>query len=309
MNFNSLSEQLFYQALRVRLAEEKIIDIYPSDKIQSPVHLSIGQEAVAVGICNNLLKTDLLYSSYRCHAYYLAKGGNMNEMFAELYGKVTGCGKGKAGSMHLACKEVGFMGSSAVVASTISHAVGSALASKQLGKNQVIVATYGDGASEEGSYHESLNFAAVFKLPVIFVCENNGLAIHSNVGQRQSYNVAEHAKSYGIKSLYIEDGYDFDLINEHFSKIVEEVRQTSLPYVVEIKTYRYKEHVGIGDDHNVAYRSQAQFEFWKQNDPLLTNQELLLKFTSQIKEEINNAVEFAENSPVPEASELFSDIY
>jgi len=306
---NTLYEKLFYQSLRIRLVEEKIAEIYPSDKIQSPVHLSIGQEALAAGICNNLEVSDMVYTSYRCHAYYLAKGGDLNEMFAELYGKVTGCGKGKAGSMHLASKKVNFMGSSAVVASTISNAVGSALASKILNKNQVSVAVFGDGASEEGSYHESLNFAAVFKLPVIFVCENNGLAIHSKLEQRHGFVVHEHAKSYGIKSVYIEEGYDFEKISAVMAEIVKEVREQSVPYVVEIKTYRYKEHVGIGDDHNVPYRSKEEFEQWKQKDPLIQDTALVAKFTDEITKEIAAAVKFAEDSPVPADEELLADIY
>jgi len=308
-NFKNLYEKLFYQSLRIRLVEEKVSEIYPSDKIQSPVHLSIGQEALAVGICNNLLVTDLVYTSYRCHAYYLAKGGNLNEMFAELYGKVTGCGKGKAGSMHLASKEVNFMGSSAVVAATISHAVGSALASKRLKKGQVSVAVFGDGASEEGAYHESLNFAATFKLPVIFVCENNGLAIHSKIEQRHSFVVHEHAKAYGVKSVYIEKGYDFEEIDAVMKDVVKEVRETGLPYVVEIKTYRYKEHVGIGDDHYVPYRSVAEFEEWQKNDPLIQNTELINKYAGQINDEVLKAVTFAEESPFPADEELMADIY
>jgi len=306
---NTLYEKLFYQSLRIRLVEEKIAEIYPSDKIQSPVHLSIGQEALAAGICNNLEVSDMVYTSYRCHAYYLAKGGDLNEMFAELYGKVTGCGKGKAGSMHLASKKVNFMGSSAVVASTISNAVGSALASKVLNKGQVSVAVFGDGASEEGSYHESLNFAAVFKLPVIFVCENNGLAIHSKLEQRHGFVVHEHAKGYGIKSVYIEEGYDFEKINTVMAEVVKEVREKSMPYVVEIKTYRYKEHVGIGDDHYVPYRSKDEFEQWKQKDPLIQDTALVAKFTDEITKEIAAAVKFAEDSPVPADEELLADIY
>lgn len=306
---NTLYEKLFYEALRIRLIEEKVIEIYPTDKIQSPVHLSIGQEAVAVGVCNNLLHTDLLYSSYRSHAYYLAKGGDLGKMFAELYGKVTGCGKGKAGSMHLAEKSVGFMGSSAIVASTISHGVGSALASKLLTKGQVIVTTFGDGATEEGSYHESLNFAAVFKLPVIFLCENNGLAIHSKIEQRHSYDIHEHARSYGIKSVYIEEGYDFIKVNSVMADVVKYVRETGLPYVVEAKTYRYKEHVGISDDHHVPYRSTEEFLKWKEADPLINDAEAISKFSKEINEEIEQAVLFAEESPFPEDSELLADIY
>ena len=161
MNFPNLYEDLFYKALRIRLVEECVIELYPSDKIQSPVHLSIGQEAVAVGVCQSLRPTDLLFCSYRSHAFYLAKGGDLDQMMAELYGKVTGCCEGKGGSMHLAAPEVGLMGASAIVASTIPHAVGAALAAKRLNKGHVIVAAFGDGATDEGAYHESLNFAVL----------------------------------------------------------------------------------------------------------------------------------------------------
>lgn len=198
MNFPGIYEELFYKALRIRLVEERIIELYPSDKIQSPVHLSIGQEAVAVCACQSLKQADLLFCSYRSHAFYRAKGGHLCEMFAELYGKATGCGRGKAGSMHLAAPEVGLMGSSAVVASTIPHAVGAALAAERLKKPQVIVAVFGDGATEEGVYHESLNFAALHKLPIVFFCENNGLAVHSKLEARQAYR-----QQYGFNSVVL----------------------------------------------------------------------------------------------------------
>ncbi len=189
MLFTNIYEELFFLALKIRLVEEKVIELYPSDKIQSPVHLSIGQEAVAVGVCRSLTPSDLLFSSYRGHAFYMAKGGDLRAMFAELCGKVTGCCEGKGGSMHLAAPEVGMMGASAIVASTIPHAVGAALAAKLLKKEQVIVAVFGDGAVDEGVYHESLNIAALHALPVIFLFENNGLAVHSRMADRHSFNV------------------------------------------------------------------------------------------------------------------------
>lgn len=309
MHLVDVYQKLFYQSLRIRLVEEKIIEIYPSDKIQSPVHLSIGQEAVAAGVCYNLEKTDLIYSSYRSHAYFLAKGGNLSAMFAELYGKITGCGRGKAGSMHLADKNVGMMGSSAIVASTISHGVGSALAAKRLRTNQVVVTVFGDGATEEGSFHESLNFASVFKLPVIFICENNKLAIHSKLEARQAYNISNLASAYNIKTLKIDEGYDFQKIQEVVCEAIIDARLNSTPYFIEISTYRYKEHVGIGDDHNVDYRSVEEFENWKSKDPLLNDCMLYDKLLPVIKKEIDEAVLFAESSPVSNFSELLKDVY
>lgn len=308
MNFGSISEELFFKALRIRLVEERIVELYPSDKIQSPVHLSIGQEGVAVGVCHTLKATDLLFCSYRSHAFYLAKGGSLREMLAELYGKVTGCGMGKAGSMHLAAPDVGLMGSSAVVASTIPHAVGAALAAERLGKDQITVAAFGDGATDEGVYHESLNFAALHGLPVIFLCENNGLAVHSRVEARHSYNIVEHARSYGLSAMRIREGHDFVRIHEAFAEVAGRVRQTRRPYLVEVETYRYMEHVGVGEDYEAGYRSREELEAWKARDPLILDRELIEKFRPTILQEIEDAVDFAEQSPWPGMEHLLSDV-
>jgi pyruvate dehydrogenase E1 component alpha subunit len=308
VDFPSLYEELFYKALRIRLVEERIIELYPSDKIQSPVHLSIGQEAVAVGACQPLRPTDVLFGSYRSHAFYLAKGGDLRGMFAELYGKVTGCGSGKAGSMHLAAPRVGFMGSSAVVASTIPHAVGAALAAKRLGKNQVIVAAFGDGATEEGVYHESLNFAALHKVPIIFLCENNDLAVHSKISGRQSYRIAEHARTYGITATQCHDGHDFKKVHEVFSKIVETVRRNRQPAFIEILTRRYKEHVGPGEDYDAGYRTREEIDAWKAKDPLILDKKMTAKYSPLIAQEIDDAVRFAEHSPWPGREELLADV-
>jgi TPP-dependent pyruvate/acetoin dehydrogenase alpha subunit len=308
MDFPSLYEELFYKALRIRLVEERVIELYPSDKIQSPVHLSIGQEAVAVGACHSLRPTDLLFGTYRGHAFYLAKGGSLRQMFAELYGKVTGCGEGKAGSMHLAAPEVGLMGSSALVGTTIPHAVGAALAAKRLGKDQVIVTAFGDGATDEGVYHESLNFAALHRLPVIFLFENNGFAVHSRISARHSFETIEHARSYGLPVTYLPDGHDFMKVQEVFSGIVADVRQSRSPHFIEILTYRYREHVGPGEDYDAGYRSREELDSWKAKDPLILKQELVAKYSPVILREIDNAVEFAETSPWPGREHLLSDV-
>tara|TARA_B100000989_G_scaffold93106_1_gene67482 strand:- start:2106 stop:3032 length:927 start_codon:yes stop_codon:yes gene_type:complete len=305
---NSVYDKLFFESLLIRKFEEKIIELYPSDRIQSPVHLSIGQEAVAVGVCAALKKTDLLFGTYRSHAYYIAKGGKLTEMMAELYGKITGSSKGKAGSMHLADPQVGMMGSSAVVASTIPHAVGAALAARNLNKDQNIVSIFGDGATDEGVYHESINFASLMKLPILFVCENNGLAVHSFQKDRQSFNISKHAKEYGIESDYIADGYDFCTIHEKTLENLNIIKSNGMPRLLEIETFRYCEHVGPGDDFSAGYRSTDNFEKWKSKDPLINDKESIKKFLPEINEKIQEAVNFAEESPWPEAQELLSDI-
>lgn len=302
-------ESLFETALKIRMVEERVIELYPSDKIQSPVHLSIGQEGVAAGVCSPLQKTDLLFGSYRSHAFYIAKGGNLREMFAELYGKATGCAGGKAGSMHLTAPEVGFMGCSAVVASTIPHAVGAAWAARMLGKDQVTVAVFGDGATEEGVYHESLNFAALHSLPVIFVCENNGLAVHSRIEARQSYRITAHAETYGIPTRRVENGLDFMGVAAVMSELVQAVRAQGGPRYLEIVTSRFYEHVGVGVDYHAGYRSAEEVECWQRIDPLLVDSSLAEALRERLSREIEDAVQFAESSPWPGPEQLLADVF
>lgn len=304
----SPSEALFKQCLRIRLVEERIISLYPSDCIQSPVHLSIGQEAVAVGACVPLRPTDLIFATYRSHAFYLAKGGDLNRMFAELYGRRTGISKGKAGSMHLAAPEVGMMGSSAVVGTNLPHAAGAALAARLRKTKQIVLCAFGDGATEEGVYHESLNFIALHKLPILLLCENNGLAVHATPRERQSYDIEAQARCYGFDVSVIEEGYDVDRIAETVTRTVNAIRSDGLPRFLEIHTFRYREHVGIGEDYDAGYRSRAAQLAWQATDPLVQNKALVRKFTPEIAAEIDTAVAFAEASPAPSHDELLADV-
>jgi TPP-dependent pyruvate/acetoin dehydrogenase alpha subunit len=308
MTFSGEYEKLFYESLRIRLVEERLISLYPSDKIQSPVHLSIGQEAVAVGACSPLKVQDLVFCTYRSHAYYLAKGGDMRQMFAELYGKSTGCCGGKGGSMHLAAPEVGLMGASAVVASTISHAVGAALAAKLLQKDHVCVAVFGDGAMDEGVYHESLNFAALRKVPILFLVENNTLAVHSRVESRHAFSTLEHARAYGIPSARVEEGWDFVKIAAFMEGELAALRKERSPRLLEVQTFRYKEHVGVGDDFEAGYRSREDLLAWQKNDPLVTDSRSREVFSAAIEREIDDAVRFAEESSLPEPCALLRDV-
>jgi pyruvate dehydrogenase E1 component alpha subunit len=249
-----------------------------------------------------------VFGSYRSHAFYLAKGGSMRQMFAELYGKATGCCGGKAGSMHLAAPEVGFMGASAIVASTIPHAVGAALAARRRGTDQITVAVFGDGATEEGVYHESLNFAALHHLPVLFLCENNGLAVHSRIDARQAYDVVEHATAYGIPTRVCAQGNDPRAVFDTLSDAVRLVREDGAPCLVACDTYRQMEHVGIGDDHHVGYRSPSAADAWRHTDPLLLDAARVARFTPEILREIDDAVAFAESSPWPGPESLLADV-
>ncbi len=303
-----LYEKMFYQTLRIRIAEERIAQIYPTDKIQSPVHLSIGQEHISVAVCAAIEPADMVFGTYRSHALYLAKGGDMNRFVAELYGKSTGCGAGKAGSMHLCDPDVGMMGASAVVASTIPHAVGAALVSKIQKKNQVIVCFFGEGAAGEGVYHESLNFAALHKLPVLFVCEDNDLSIFTISSEMHSFKVLDHVKAYGIESESIANGMDLTKIHETAKKHVDAIRAGSGPRLLEIKTYRYRQHVGPNEDYNVGYRSRSDLEAWMACDPVVQDHERIEKYRPEIETELEAAIAFAEQSPFPDESDLLKDL-
>jgi len=302
-------EELLYQALRIRLVEEKIIELYPTDQIQSPVHLSIGQEAVAVGVCANLSDDDWVFINYRGHAFYLAKGGPLPEFFAELMGKSGGLSKGKAGSMHLADPKHGVIGASAVVASTISHALGAALASKIRGESKrIFVANFGDGAMEQGVFFESLNFASLHKLPVLFLCEDNGLAVHTSRKDRQSFDIEKLVNAFGIPAITIEKGYDPHEIASLSKAAIDQVRDHSAPVFLRIRTVRYREHVGPGEDFAAGYRSEEAVTNWKSHDPLYEESERFTKYRKLISEEINKALDFAHASPVAKSEELLTDV-
>jgi len=238
--------KIFQSLYRIRRVEEELARIYPTDKIKSPVHLSIGQEAISVGVCEALKPEDIVFGTYRSHALYLAKGGDLKKMVAELYGKATGCAKGKGGSMHLVDPVHGVMGTSAVVATTIPIAVGYAHALKLRGEKKVVASFFGDGAVDEGAFHESINYAVIKKLPIFFICENNRYAIHSHQFARQSSdNLCERAASYGLPSHRIENNGLAEIYNT-VQKYADLMRQgESGPVFLECMTYRWKEHVGV----------------------------------------------------------------
>jgi TPP-dependent pyruvate/acetoin dehydrogenase alpha subunit len=291
------------------MVEEKIIELYPTDQIQSPVHLSIGQEAVAVGVCAQLLPKDWVFINYRGHAFYLAKGGPLPEFFAELMGRSGGLSKGKAGSMHLAAPEHGVIGASAVVASTISHAVGAALASKIKGEvGRVFVANFGDGAMEQGVFYESLNFASLHQVPVLFLCEDNGLAVHTSINERQGFNLTKLLESFRIPYHELEDGYDPEKVQEVAKEAIDSVRNEQRPVFLKIKTARYREHVGPGEDFQAGYRSEELIDVWKSKDPLLKATIEIENYRNQITVEIEKALRFAYSSPLPTINDLLTDV-
>lgn len=297
----------------VRRVEERIAEIYPSDRIRSPIHLSIGQEAVSVGVCLPLRRDDVVFGTYRGHGIYLAKGGNLNAMMAELYGKATGCVQGKGGSMHLADPDRGVMGTSAVVGTGIANAVGYAYATRLLGDGRVVVAVFGDGATEEGVFAESINFAALHRLPIVFVCEHNQYAIHSHVRARQATdNLVERVRTYGVDAHRV-PGSDVLLMLEGMTAAVERARSGAGPVFLEFETYRWREHVGPGEDYHLGYRSQEDLEPWVADDQVPRLGAILeagerQRIEADIERSIGAAVEFAEASPFPDPAELLTNV-
>ncbi|NQV83748.1 MAG: thiamine pyrophosphate-dependent dehydrogenase E1 component subunit alpha [Rhodospirillales bacterium] len=304
-----------YRSLRlIRRTEEEIARLYPSDKIKSPVHLSIGQESVSVGVCDALASDDIMSATYRGHAAYLAKGGDLGQMMAELYGKGTGRAGGKAGSMHLVDMKAGVLGMSAVVGTTIPIAAGYALAMKRAGRGRVTASFFGDGATEEGVFSETLNFAALHKLPILFVCENNGFAIHSPLSNRWATEaLRERVATYGIPTQAIGDG-DVFAIRRAAESAIQAIRAGEGPQFLECKTYRWREHVGPGEDYEDDYRSRDELTRWQENDAVAITGKMLDDARRQaidedVEQQIASAVEFAEQSPWPEPKELFSHVY
>lgn len=306
----------FYRALyRIRRVEEEIAAVYPTDKIKSPVHLSIGQEAVSVGVCEVLRAADVVFGTYRSHALYLAKGGNLKRMIAELYGKIDGCAKGKGGSMHLVDVQAGVMGASAVVGTTIPQAVGFAYALKLQRKAAIVVSVFGDGAVDEGVFHESMNFAALKSLPIIFVCENNFYAIHTHQLRRHKLdNICEQARTYGMPAEQIANN-DVLGIYERVNGAAQKLRAGGPgPFFFECLTYRLKEHVGPNEDFHLGFRSRDEAEPWIENDPIRRLAEGIAsaerqKIESEVEAEVRDAFAFAESSPFPKSAELYTDVF
>jgi pyruvate dehydrogenase E1 component alpha subunit len=306
--------QIYRKLQLIRRAEEEVARIYPSDKIKSPVHLSIGQEAVAVGVCDPLWDDDVVSGTYRSHAAYIAKGGGLPELFAELYGKDTGCCRGKGGSMHLIAMDQFVLGTSAVVGTTVPIAVGYSMALKWEGRRRLVAAFFGDGATEEGVFSESLNFAALHKLPVLFVCENNGYAIHTPLSKRWATNrLCERVATYGIPAHRVEDS-DVLALWHIASEAYANIRQGGGPVFIECQTYRWKEHVGPSGDYDAGYRTQEELRPWIERDQVrIIGQKIPPAVKAAIDAEIEGAIaaaiEFAENSPFPDAEELHTHVY
>ncbi len=317
----AMARDLYIRMLRIRLVEEKIAELYPEQQMRCPVHLSVGQEAVAAGVCAAVGSEDYAVSSHRSHAHYLAKGGDLRAMMAELYGRVTGCCKGKGGSMHLIDRSVGFLGAVPIVGSTIPIGVGAAFGTFLRKERRVTVVFLGDGATEEGVFHEAVNFAVLRQLPVVFVCENNFFSVYSSLAVRQpsTREIYELARGYGLESRQ-GDGNDVEAVYGLAKAAVHRARTGGGPTFLEFKTYRWREHCGPHYDNHLGYRSEQEFEEWKRRCPIARLKQRLLqqgvetqqdldKLEATLADEVEEAVAFAKASPFPELQLLGEHLY
>lgn len=308
----------YRKMLLIRLCEEKIRQEYAKDEMKTPVHLGIGGEAISVGVMACLPKNVQAFGTYRNHALYLSLTDDVDGFFAEIYGKATGPGKGKAGSMHLALPERGMIATSAVVASTIPVAVGYAFANAYKETHEPVVCFFGDGAVEEGVFQESLNFACLKKLPILFVCEDNDLAIHTPTRDRQGYrSIPDLVKAYPCHAASAE-GFDIQEVIHQTKHVLARMAEDSQPGFLHFKYFRYMEHVGPSEDFKFNYRARPSETEWVHWDPLLRYEKHLQSHgysatelqavRKSLQERIDRSVVAAQQAPFPDPSELYKDL-
>jgi len=311
---------MYITMLRIRRFEERVAELLVDQEIKCPTHLYTGEEAVATGVCANLRKGDYVFSTHRSHGHYIPKGGDIKALMAELYGKATGCSRGKGGSMHLASPANGLPGSCAIVAGAIPLALGVALAFSMQRKDTVSVTFFGDGAVNEGLWYECLNFAALKKLPVVFICENNLYSTHMPISvSLADTNIYQRAEAFCLPGVRV-DGNNVIKVYEAAKKAVEGARRGKGPTLIECMTYRWRGHVGPNYDLEKGLRSKEELDYWMNRCPIKMLEQLLLKRESisepekaqiydSIEKEIEDAIVFAKESLFPAESKLLSDVF
>jgi len=319
----SVLEHLYRTMVRIRVCEESFVEPISSGEVRCPCHLYSGQEAVAAGICSALNEDDYVFGTHRSHGYFLAKGCSMKEMIAEIRCRETGCSRGRGGSMHLTDPARGMMGAAPIVAGTISLAMGTALAASIRGEKRVTASFFGDGATGEGVLYECLNFSALMKLPLIFVCENNFYATHMPIRDcRVERDIHKVAEPFGIRSFQV-DGNDVLQVYEVGRKAVDLCKQGEGPVFIECLTYRIRGHVGPDDNIQGTHtdiRPKDEIENWLKRDPIAmferclvdngtVEKEALIAIRNEIEEEVTEAHRFAKSSPYPDRKELFRDVF
>jgi len=309
--------ELYRSMVRIRMVEQSIASAYEEQQMRCPVHLSIGQEAPSAAFSLVAEPGDLAVSTHRGHAHYLAKGGDLRRMLAEIYGKATGCSGGIGGSMHLIDKAMGFMGTSAIVGNSIPVGVGLGLALKNKGTRQAACVFLGDGATEEGAFYESVNIAALRNLPVLFLCENNQYSVYTPLEERQpeQRRIVDVARSLGIRAQTV-DGHSAPACLDVLASELPAVRRGNGPTLIEFSTHRYLEHCGPNDDEQLGYRKPGELQGWLNRDPIdALSRELALsgseieEIRMRLREEIDEAFDFAKDAPFPDPAALAREIY
>ncbi len=311
---------LFRTMLRIRRVEEALADRYAEQQMRCPMHLCIGQEAIAAGVCAALGPDDIVYSNHRAHGHYLAKGGDLNAMVAELYGRTTGCCGGRGGSMHLIDQHVGFMGATPIVGGTVPLAVGAAWAARLQTQDHLGVAFFGDGCFEEGVMHESLNFASLHRLPVLFVCENNNFSVYTPLRERQPVRpIYAVAQAHGWRA-WSGDGNDVEAVSAIAREAARCARVGEGPQFLELETYRWREHCGPNFDDELSYRSAEDIAVGKRGCPIARTRAKLIdkhliteteleNLEREIAGEIEAAFYFAFQSPNPVRADAATKVY
>ena len=315
-----LAIEAYHTMVRIRLVEEAIAERYASQEMRCPVHLSIGQEAAATGVCLPLRVTDRVFSTHRCHAHYLAMRCDLRRMLAELYGKAAGCTGGRGGSMHLQEPERGLIASIPIVGGSIPLATGTALADSLDNNGRVSVCFFGDATIEEGVFHESANFAALRKLPVLFVCENNLYSVYTPLRERQPPRpLTDVARAHDIPAIAA-DGNDVMAVLAATEQAIARARDGQGPTFLLLNTYRWREHCGPGFDNHIGYRTEAEYQEWRALCPVERHRALLIErgwwhpadedaLVAEFRREIDAAFDFARSAPLPEAHLATERVY
>ena len=314
-----LNIALYRKLYRIRRSEEKIIEHYPEDQMRTPMHMSMGQEAISVGVCHAIGSMGQVFASYRSHAAFLAKTEDTDKFFGEMYGKEVGTAQGKAGSLHLSDPDKGHIASSAVVGGTIPMAVGAAYANKQRRNGQLSCVFFGEGALDEGGFWESLNVACAMRLPVLFVCEDNGFAVHTPKDVRQGYlSITDVIRKFEV-SVVEDDTTDTEAIYRHARDAIKGLLSSGRPAFLCFRCFRYLEHVGVGDDLHLGFRSASEMEEWRSRDSLAIEREKLFesglteqgiqKVEREIDRQIETSIKTAQGAPYPQPSDLPKGVF
>ncbi|MCW9034156.1 MAG: thiamine pyrophosphate-dependent dehydrogenase E1 component subunit alpha [Rhodospirillales bacterium] len=314
--------KLFKELVCVRKTEQTLAERYKQQEMRTPTHFGIGQEAVAVGVCSALNRDDVVYSHHRSHNHYLAKGGSVYGLAAELFGRETGCSKGRGGSVHLTCREEGFIASSAILGETAAAAVGSALSISMDGAKQIAGAFFGDAVLEEGIFYESVNYASINNLPALLVCENNGFATESPLSVRQPSGIdfCKRVEAFGATALSI-DGNDVEAVYNAAQKAISHIRSGKGPFFLHCITYRWCEHVGPFFDHEMdrTYRTKEDVEAWMEKCPIkrsrakliideIASSDQLDEWEAEIQSSIDDDISRAYSDPWPNPADIFENV-